>query len=161
MKVQATVAAIVFAILISGCTSTNKQTNKQEKYLPVSIMEANLLSGGVYKVGGYPVPAILNISGAAKLPNEQTQDDLLGCFVMTEGVANLAIKRVEIRPVSFECVDKNKRKAVSIQSVKGYVVDEDGIAGVKGDVIIKDGIASIKVLPGRKVTLVISEGVKY
>ena len=84
-----------------------------------------------------PVPVLLRIKELAVLPNK-VRGDLKGCFVLAEGKGNLATERVEVRLVTLSCVSK-KGQSVIDQTVKGYIVDEDGKAGLRGIVSAKMG----------------------
>lgn len=114
---------------------------KFQIYLAPSFMEATLLSGldaPTTTVGkSDPVPVLLRIKDLAILPNK-VRGDLKGCFVLAEGKGNLASERVDVRLVTLSCVSK-KGQSVIDQSVKGYVVDEDGKAGLRGVVSAKMG----------------------
>jgi len=114
---------------------------KFQIYLPPSFMEATLLSGldapTTTTGNSDPVPVLLRIKELAILPNK-VRGDLKGCFVLAEGKGNLASERVEVRLVTLSCVSK-KGQSVIDQTVKGYVVDEDGKAGLRGIVSAKMG----------------------
>jgi len=114
---------------------------KFQIYLPPSFMEATLLSGldaSTTTAGkSDPVPVLLRIKELAILPNK-VRGDLKGCFVLAEGKGNLASERVEVRLVTLSCVSK-KGQSVIDQTVKGYIVDEDGKAGLRGIVSAKMG----------------------
>lgn len=104
-------------------------------------MEATLLSGldapAISKGEGHPVPCLLRIKAPAILPNK-VKANLKGCFVIGEGLGNLASERADVRIVSLSCVDK-KGRAVIDQRVKGFVVDTDGKIGLRGRVVSKMG----------------------
>lgn len=114
---------------------------KKKYYLPPSFMEATLLSGldapAISKGEGHPVPCLLRIKAPAILPNK-VKANLKGCFVIGEGLGNLASERADVRIVSLSCVDK-KGRAVIDQRVKGFVVDTDGKIGLRGRVVSKMG----------------------
>lgn len=114
---------------------------KKKYYLPTSFMEATLLSGldapAVSKGEGHPVPCLFRIKAPAVLPNE-VKANLKGCFVIGEGLGNLASERADIRLVSISCIDK-KGRAVIDQKIKGFVVDGDGKIGLRGRVVSKMG----------------------
>ena len=123
--------------------SSEKQgKKKQHIYLPPSFMEASLLSGvaapTTTAAKGNPLPVLLRIKDLAVLPN-QVKANLKGCFVIGEAAGNLAAERVHIRLLTLSCVSK-KGKAVIDQSVKGFVVDEDGKVGLAGKVVAKMGM---------------------
>jgi len=114
---------------------------KKKYYLPPSFMEATLLSGldapAVSKGEGHPVPCLFRIKAPAVLPNK-VKANLKGCFVIGEGLGNLATERADIRIVNLSCIDK-KGRAVIDQKVKGFVVDNDGKIGLRGRVVSKMG----------------------
>ena len=115
---------------------------KKQIYLPPSFMEATLLSGvaapttNVAK--GNPLPLLFRVKDLAVLPNK-VKADLKGCFIIGSAVGNLADERVHIRLNTLSCVAKNG-DAVIDQTIKGFVVDEDGKVGLKGRVVAKMGI---------------------
>ncbi|WP_051345917.1 TraB/VirB10 family protein [Thermodesulfovibrio yellowstonii] len=119
-----------------------EETKKKTYYLPSSFMEATLLSGldapAVGKGESHPVPVLLRVKAPAVLPNK-VKANLRGCFVIAEGVGNLASERVDLRLVSLSCIDR-KGNAVIDQKVKGFVVDSDGKIGLRGRVVSKMGI---------------------
>ncbi|MFZ2633651.1 MAG: TraB/VirB10 family protein [Desulfosalsimonadaceae bacterium] len=121
--------------------SEDGDKKKFQIYLPPSFMEATLLSGldAPTTTAGKsdPVPVLLRIKDLAILPNK-VRGDLKGCFVLAEGKGNLASERVEVRLVTLSCVSK-KGQSVIDQTVKGYIVDEDGKAGLRGIVSAKMG----------------------
>jgi conjugal transfer pilus assembly protein TraB len=114
---------------------------KKQVYLPPSFMEATLLSGldapAVGKGDAHPVPVLLRVKAPAVLPN-RVKANLKGCFVIAEGVGNLASERADLRLVSLSCIDK-KGQAVIDQKIKGFVVDNDGKIGLRGRVVSKMG----------------------
>jgi len=114
---------------------------KKQVYLPPSFMEATLLSGldapAVGKGEAHPVPVLLRVKAPAVLPNK-VKANLKGCFVIAEGVGNLASERADLRLVSLSCIDK-KGQAVIDQKIKGFVVDNDGKIGLRGRVVSKMG----------------------
>lgn len=114
---------------------------KKQVYLPPSFMEATLLSGldapAVGKGDAHPVPVLLRVKAPAVLPNK-VKANLKGCFVIAEGVGNLASERADLRLVSLSCIDK-KGRAVLDQKIKGFVVDNDGKIGLRGRVVSKMG----------------------
>ncbi|NVM20472.1 MAG: conjugal transfer protein TraB [Desulfobacterales bacterium] len=115
---------------------------KQKIYLPPSFMEATLLSGvaapTTLAAKSSPLPVLLRIKDLAVLPNK-VKADLKGCFAIAEATGNLADERVHIRVLTISCVAKNGN-AVIDQSIKGFVVDEDGKVGLAGKVVAKMGI---------------------
>jgi conjugal transfer pilus assembly protein TraB len=116
-------------------------SKKKQVYLPPSFMEATLLSGldapAVGKGDVHPVPVLLRVKAPAVLPNK-VKANLKGCFVIAEGVGNLASERADLRLVSLSCIDK-KGQAVIDQKIKGFVVDNDGKIGLRGRVVSKMG----------------------
>jgi conjugal transfer pilus assembly protein TraB len=110
-------------------------------YLPPSFMAATLLSGldapTVESAKGNPVPVLLRIKDLAVLPNS-VKADLKGCFVIAEGLGNLADERAHLRLVSLSCLT-HKGQSVIDQKIKGFVVDADGKIGLKGTVVSKMG----------------------
>jgi conjugal transfer pilus assembly protein TraB len=116
-------------------------SKKKQVYLPPSFMEATLLSGldapAVGKGEAHPVPVLLRVKAPAVLPNK-VKANLKGCFVIAEGVGNLASERADLRLVSLSCIDK-KGQAVIDQKIKGFVVDNDGKIGLRGRVVSKMG----------------------
>lgn len=121
--------------------ATPARSVKKKYYLPPSFMEAILLSGldapAITKGEGHPVPCLLRIKAPAVLPNK-VRANLKGCFVIGEGLGNLASERADVRIVSISCIDR-KGRAVIDQKVKGFVVDSDGKIGLRGRVVSKMG----------------------
>ena len=117
------------------------EAKKKQVYLPPSFMEATLLSGldapAVGKGEANPVPVLLRVKAPAVLPNK-VKANLKGCFVIAEGLGNLASERADLRLVSLSCIDK-KGRAVIDQKIKGFVVDSDGKIGLRGRVVSKMG----------------------
>lgn len=115
---------------------------KKQIYLPPSFMEATLLSGvaapTTNAAKGNPLPLLFRVKDLAVLPNK-VKANLKGCFIIGSGIGNLADERVHIRLNTLSCVAKNG-DAVIDQSVKGFVVDEDGKVGLKGRVVAKMGV---------------------
>jgi conjugal transfer pilus assembly protein TraB len=122
-------------------TTAAEISKKKQVYLPPSFMEATLLSGldapAVGKGDAHPVPVLLRVKAPAVLPNK-VKANLKGCFVIAEGVGNLASERADLRLVSLSCIDK-KGQAVIDQKIKGFVVDNDGKIGLRGKVVSKMG----------------------
>ena len=114
---------------------------KKKYYLPPSFMEATLLSGldapAVAKGSANPVPVLLRIKAPAVLPNK-VKANLKGCFIIAEGLGNLATERADLRLVSLSCIDR-KGRAVIDQKIKGFIVDTDGKIGLRGRVVSKMG----------------------
>lgn len=124
------------------------QSAKKKYYLPTSFMEATLLSGldapAVAKGEGNPMPALFRVKAPAVLPN-QVKANLKGCFVIAEGLGNLADERAHLRLVSLSCIDR-KGNAVIDQKIKGFVVDSDGKIGLRGRVVSKMGAHIVRSL---------------
>jgi conjugal transfer pilus assembly protein TraB len=122
-------------------SNETKEIKKKQVYLPPSFMEATLLSGldapAVGKGEANPVPVLLRVKAPAVLPNK-VKANLRGCFVIAEGLGNLASERADLRLVSLSCIDK-KGRAVIDQKIKGFVVDSDGKIGLRGRVVSKMG----------------------
>ena len=118
-----------------------KKDSKRSVYLPISYMEATLLSGldaptsGDAK--GNPVPVLIRVKTPAVLPND-VKANLKGCFVVADGIGNLGTERAELVLVTLSCIDR-KGQAVVDQPLTGYVVDGDGKAGLRGRVVTKMG----------------------
>jgi conjugal transfer pilus assembly protein TraB len=114
---------------------------KKKYYLPPSFMEATLLSGldapAVAKGSANTVPVLLRIKAPAVLPNK-VKANLKGCFIIAEGLGNLATERADLRLVSLSCIDR-KGRAVIDQKIKGFIVDTDGKIGLRGRVVSKMG----------------------
>lgn len=83
------------------------------------------------------MPALFRVKAPAVLPN-QVKANLKGCFVIAEGLGNLADERAHLRLVSLSCIDR-KGNAVIDQKIKGFVVDSDGKIGLRGRVVSKMG----------------------
>ena len=119
-----------------------EDSKKKQIYLPPSFMEATLLSGvaapTTSAAKSNPLPLLFRVKDLAVLPN-RVKADLKGCFIIGSAVGNLADERVHIRLNTLSCVAKNGN-AVIDQTVKGFVVDEDGKVGLKGRVVAKMGI---------------------
>ncbi|MEM2073603.1 MAG: TraB/VirB10 family protein [Nitrososphaeria archaeon] len=118
------------------------EVKDKKKYLLLpSFMEATLLSGldapAISKGEAHPVPVLLRVKTPAILPN-RVKANLKGCFVIAEGLGNLATERADLRLVSLSCIDYQGR-AVIDQKIKGFVVDNDGKIGLRGRVVSKMG----------------------
>jgi conjugal transfer pilus assembly protein TraB len=118
-----------------------KKDEKRSVFLPISYMEATLLSGldAPTNIEGKsnPVPVLIRVQAPAVLPND-VKANLRGCFVVADGKGNLGTERAELVLVSLSCLDR-KGQAVIDQSITGYVVDGDGKAGLRGHVVTKMG----------------------
>jgi len=104
-------------------------------------MEATLLSGLAAPTTSAgknnPLPILMRIKDLAVLPNK-VKANLKGCFLIAEGVGNLADERVHARLLTLSCISR-KGSAVIDQSIKGFIVDSDGKVGLKGIVTAKMG----------------------
>ncbi len=125
---------------IESLKKKQKQT-EEGVYLPPSFMQASLLSGldapTMNGAKSNPVPVLLRVRAPAVLPN-RVRANLKGCFIIAEGVGNLASERVMLRLVSLSCIAKDG-KAVIDQPIKGFVVGSDGKIGLRGRVVSKMG----------------------
>jgi len=121
--------------------SEGKKKAPETIYLPPSFMEATLLSGVAAPTTSEarkdPSPLLFRINDLAILPN-RVKANLKGCFVIGEGMGNLADERVHVRLTTLSCVAKNGT-AVIDQPIKGWVVDADGKIALKGNVVAKMG----------------------
>lgn len=119
----------------------DKKKENRKVFLPISFMEASLLSGldapVTEKGRGHPVPVMLRIKDIAVLPND-VKADLKGCFVIAHGTGSLETERAELKLLNISCLSK-KGRAVIDSKIKGYVVDEDGKIGLQGVVVSKMG----------------------
>ena len=131
------------SVPVSEVAEVKKKADGQKIYLPPSFMAATLLSGLDAPTSelakGSPVPALLRIKDLAVLPNS-VKADLKGCFVIAEGLGNLADERAHMRLVSLSCLTR-EGQAVIDQKVKGFLVDQDGKIGLKGNVVSRMGSA--------------------
>ena len=121
--------------------SVKKKKTITEVYLPPSFMQASLLSGldapTMNGAQSNPIPVLLRVRAPAILPN-RVRANLKGCFIIAEGIGNLASERVMLRLVSLSCIAKDGH-AVIDQPVKGFVVGSDGKIGLRGRVVSKMG----------------------
>ncbi len=110
-------------------------------YLPPSFMEATLLTGfsaaTMQGAKTYEKPLLLRIRDLAVLPNE-IKANLKGCFVIASAYGDLSDERAHARLVNLSCIDR-RGNAVIDESIKGFIVDEDGKIGLAGDVVTKMG----------------------
>ncbi len=127
-------------------TDENKKKTQGEGkntiYLPPSFVEATLLSGVTAKTSAQaknePSPLLFRIKDLAILPNN-VKANIKGCFVIAEGVGDLADERVHTRLVTLSCVAKNGESVID-QPVKGWAEDNaDGKVGLRGAVVAKMG----------------------
>ncbi len=118
-----------------------KKRTGNRVYLPPSFMQASLLSGldapTMNGAQSNPVPVLLRVRAPAILPN-RVRANLKGCFIIADGIGNLASERVMLRLVSLSCIAKDGR-AVIDQSIKGFIVGSDGKIGLRGRVVSKMG----------------------
>ncbi len=118
-----------------------KKKAPERIYLPPSYMEASLLSGldapTSESASKNPIPVMIRVKNIAVLPNK-VKADLKGCFIIADGMGNLASERCELRLTSLTCLSKNG-SAVIDQKIKGFVVDGDGKIGLAGRVVAKMG----------------------
>lgn len=128
---------------VSEIVADKKKVDGQRIYLPPSFMAATLLSGldapTSESAKGSPVPALLRIKNLAVLPNS-VKADLKGCFVIAEGLGNLADERAHMRLVSLSCLTREGQSVID-QKIKGFLVDQDGKIGLKGRVVSRMGSA--------------------
>jgi conjugal transfer pilus assembly protein TraB len=128
---------------VSERVEDKKKADGQRIYLPPSFMAATLLSGldapTSETAKGSPVPALLRIKDLAVLPNS-VKADLKGCFVIAEGLGNLADERAHMRLVSLSCLTREGQSVID-QKIKGFLVDQDGKIGLKGKVVSRMGSA--------------------
>jgi len=128
---------------VSEIVEDKKKADGQRIYLPPSFMAATLLSGldapTSESAKGSPVPALLRIKDLAVLPNS-VKADLKGCFVIAEGLGNLADERAHMRLVSLSCLTREGQSVID-QKIKGFLVDQDGKIGLKGRVVSRMGSA--------------------
>lgn len=128
---------------VSEIVADKKKADGQRIYLPPSFMAATLLSGldapTSESAKGSPVPALLRIKDLAVLPNS-VKADLKGCFVIAEGLGNLADERAHMRLVSLSCLTREGQSVID-QKIKGFLVDQDGKIGLKGRVVSRMGSA--------------------
>ncbi len=128
---------------VSERVEDKKKVDGQRIYLPPSFMAATLLSGldapTSETAKGSPVPALLRIKDLAVLPNS-VKADLKGCFVIAEGLGNLADERAHMRLVSLSCLTREGQSVID-QKIKGFLVDQDGKIGLKGKVVSRMGSA--------------------
>ncbi|MGB9811440.1 MAG: TraB/VirB10 family protein [Dictyoglomus turgidum] len=126
--------------------AAKEKDTKKKYYLPSSFMEATLLSGldapAVGKGEAHPVPVLLRVKAPAVLPNK-VKTNLKGCFIIAEGLGNLATERADLRVVSLSCIDR-KGNAVIDQKLKGFIVDSDGKIGLRGRVVSKMGSVLVR-----------------
>lgn len=129
-------------------TVDNKKKAKRSVYLPPSFMAATLISGLNAPTSdgarGNPVPVLIRIKDLAVLPN-QVKSDLKGCFVIAEGVGNLADERAHLRLISLSCLSRGG-EAVIDAKIKGFAVDADGKLGLSGNVVSKMGAVLARTL---------------
>lgn len=121
--------------------SDKKKATGPRWYLPVSFMEAKLLTGlkakTVEAARGDPEPILLRVQAPAILPNE-IRAELQGCLVVAHGYGSLASERVEARLVSMNCLNAAGQSVIETE-ITGIVVDKDGVKGLAGHPVSKMG----------------------
>jgi conjugal transfer pilus assembly protein TraB len=104
----------------------------------VSGIDAPARSGGV-GLGGVsstPYPVLMVVEDLAFLPNDYRLN-LKECFVLGEGVGELASERAQIRVLGLSCI-RESGQATDIH-LKGVVTGEDGKLGLRGRVVMREG----------------------
>lgn len=146
--------AALVVVYLSGCAS------KKEIYMPISFMDAELLSGGQFSLEKQnPTPVIVKITGPANLPNDFQSSVLVGCNALVEGYADLASERVMLRLNQVFCIDGNGKARIDAP-VKGFIQAADGKIGLVGKLVhTENHLPFIEVLPPTKATLVITQGI--
>lgn len=124
-------------------TDQDRVKKKEDSiYLPPSFMEATTLSGMAAPTTNAgknnPLPMLLRIKTPAFLPNK-VKANLKGCYVIGEGVGDLASERIHIRLKTLSCVAQDGA-AVIDQGIHGFVTDGDGRVGLRGKVVAKMGM---------------------
>lgn len=112
-----------------------------ENFIPAgSFANARLLAGISVPTGvtvqSDPFPVIIQITGKAITPNDQTID-LKSCRVIGSCYGNISNERAIVRLETLSCVDI-KTKAVNETKITGYLVGGDGLPGIRGNVISMD-----------------------
>lgn len=133
--------------VVPGISDAGTAANDKKKatgprwYLPVSFMEAKLLTGlkakTVEAARGDPEPILLRVQAPAILPNE-IRAELQGCLVVAHGYGSLASERVEARLVSMNCLNAAGESVIETE-ITGIVVDKDGVKGLAGHPVSKMG----------------------
>jgi conjugal transfer pilus assembly protein TraB len=122
---------------------SGKKKGTKKYFLPVSFMQAKLLSGlkakTVENAKSDPEPMLLRVQAPAVLPNE-VRAGLDGCLVVANGFGSLASERVEARLVSLNCMDFDNHVVIAAD-IKGIVVDRDGVKGLAAHPVSKAGAA--------------------
>lgn len=126
----------------AGGTAGKKDDDAPGFYIPSgAFFEVQLLTGLDAPTGAKakssPSPILFRIQNLAWLPNEVRQN-VLGCFLLSEGIGELSTERVNIRGLSISCVDNEGKTAID-QKILGFVADSDGKAGLRGPVASKAG----------------------
>lgn len=125
-----------------GGTTGKKDDDAPGFYIPSgAFFEVQLLTGLDAPTGAKakssPSPILFRIQNLAWLPNEVKQN-VLGCFLLSEGIGELSTERVNIRGLSISCEDNEGKTAID-QKILGFVADSDGKAGLRGPVASKAG----------------------
>ncbi len=119
----------------------DKKKGTRTVHLPISFMEATLLSGLNAPTSegakGQPMPALLRVKTPAILPND-VKANLKGCFVVVHGYGSLADERAYLSAVAISCILKNGQGAIE-SKITGYIADSDGSIGLRGKVVSKMG----------------------
>lgn len=126
----------------TGGTAGKKDDDAPGFYIPSgAFFEVQLLTGLDAPTGAKakssPSPILFRIQNLAWLPNEVRQN-VLGCFLLSEGIGELSTERVNARGLSLSCVDNDGKTAID-QKILGFVADSDGKAGLRGNVASKAG----------------------
>ena len=166
MKIKyCSIVVIAVMGLISGCHSTH--IAKQGLLPTGTIMEATMLSGGIYPTlpNTKPVPTMFRVNGIDINGINAMPTNTNGCFAMADAVGNLSTERVDYRLTTLSCLNR-EGKAIIDESIKGFVVGADGKAGIPGKFLVPEIITpnigvNIEVKPGQSVNLVMTESVKF
>jgi conjugal transfer pilus assembly protein TraB len=119
----------------------DEKKNESRFYLPVSFMQARILTGLRAKTAGSasgnPEPMLLRVQAPAILPNE-LRSNLEGCLVVAQGYGDLSSERVETSLVSINCLDHSGQSIIE-EEITGIVVDRDGVKGLAAHPVSKMG----------------------
>lgn len=112
-------------------------------YLPAgSFARAVVLAGATVSTGGTsasnPVPMLLEIKDAARLPNA-FRSNVKACFVTANATGDLSSERVWIRLERLSCMTRSG-KAFDAR-IQGYVTGDDGKTGVRARLVTRSGQA--------------------
>lgn len=109
--------------------------------LPVGFMKAKLLTGITAMSGEFgqnnPQQVTFRVQAPAQLPNS-IKMQLKGCFAIANAFGNLATERINVLPVSMNCVTMDGKKMIS-GTISGYVTDTNSMRDLKGRVVAKAG----------------------